>query len=413
MQQTGFTALERVPRAELEARWARCRARMADLCPEASGLLVFSRVNIYWLTGTLANGLCWLPAAGEPVLLSRKGIERAHLESALTHILPFRSYSPLAGILAEAGSPLGDAVAVECAGLSWMLGQKLEQALAPRRLLPGDRILALGRMVKTPWELAKLRDCGARHHRSLHDLLPRRIRPGMNEREISLACWEVFFSQGHSGQMRMGSFGEEIFLGHVSAGDSGNYPSVFDGPLGLRGEHPAVPFMGAAQKVWEPGQPLSCDVGFCRDGYQTDKTQIYFAGRKADIPADLDRAHQAGMAIQARVAELAVPGALPQDLWQAAKAMAEAEGVAAGFMGLGGNQVRFIGHGIGLHIDEFPPLADKVAVPLEAGMVLAIEPKIGVPGKGMVGVENTFEVGAASGAACITGDAYDMVCVGE
>jgi len=413
VQQTGFIALERVPRAELEARWARCRALLDELCPGASGLLAFSRVNLYWLTGTLANGLCWLPAEGEPVLLSRKGIERARLESSLTCILPFRSYSPLAGILAEAGSPLGDSVAVECAGLSWMLGQKLEQALAPRRLLPGDRILAMGRMVKTPWELAKLRDCGRRHHRCLHDLLPGRIRPGMTEREISVACWEVFFSQGHSGQMRMGAFGEEIFLGHVSAGDSGNYPSVFDGPLGLRGAHPALPFMGAAQKVWEPGDPLACDVGFCLDGYQTDKTQVYFAGREADIPADLDHAHNAAMAIQARVAELAVPGALPQDLWRAAKAMAQAEGVAEGFMGLGGNQVRFIGHGIGLHIDEFPPLADKVEVPLEAGMALAIEPKIGVPGKGMVGVENTFEVGGAGGAACLTGDAYGMVCVAE
>ena len=411
MEPTPFTALERMPRAELEARWARCRRLMAEHCPGASGLLVFSRVNLYWLTGALANGLCWLPLEGEPVLLSRKGRERARLESSITHILSFRSYSQLAGLLAEAGSPLGEALAVESAGLSWMLGQKLEQALAPRTLLLGDRVLALGRMAKTPWELAKLRLAGERHHRCLHDLLPQRIRPGMTEREISHACWEVFFSQGHSGHMRMGSFGEEIFLGHVAAGDSGNYPSVFDGPLGLRGEHPAVPFMGNAGMVWAPGMPLACDVGFCLEGYQTDKTQVYFAGKPAAIPPALARAHDAGIAIQARVAGLAVPGALPKDLWAAAKDEAGKQGVAEGFMGLDGNQVFFVGHGIGLHIDEFPPLADKVEVPLEPGMVLAIEPKIGVPGLGMVGVENTFAVGDPSGAKCITGNAYDMVCV--
>jgi Xaa-Pro aminopeptidase len=411
VEQTGFAALERMPRAELEARWARCRKLMATHCPGASGLLAFSRVNLYWLTGALANGLFWLPLEGEPVLLSRKGIERARLESPLELILPFRSYSQLAGLLAEAGSPLGDGLAVECAGLSWMLGQKLEQTLKPRKLLPGDRVLALGRMVKTPWELAKLRLAGERHHRCLHDLLPQRIRPGMTEREISHACWEVFFSQGHSGHMRMGSFGEEIFLGHVAAGDSGNYPSVFDGPLGLRGEHPAVPFMGSAGTVWAAGQSLACDVGFCLEGYQTDKTQVYFAGRKTDIPPTLSRAHDAAIAIQSRVAGLAVPGALPKDLWLAAKDEAGKQGVSGGFMGLDGNQVGFVGHGIGLHIDEFPPLADKVEVPLEAGMVLAIEPKIGVSGLGMVGVENTFEVGAPAGAVCITGNAYDMVCV--
>lgn len=411
MEPTGFTALERVPRAELEARWSRCRRLLQELCPGASGLLACTRVNLYWLTGHMGNGLCWLPAEGEPVLLCRKGIERAHLESALARILPFRSYSELAGLLAEAGSPLGAALAVESSGLSWVLGRKLEKALAPRRLDPGDRILALGRMVKTPWELAKLRLAGERHHRCLHDLLPGRIHPGMTEREVSHACWEVFFSQGHSGHMRMGAFGEEIFLGHVSAGDSGNYPSVFDGPLGLRGEHPAVPFMGSAGKVWAPGEPLACDVGFCLEGYQTDKTQVYFAGREADVPPALAHAHAASIAIQARVAELAVPGARPRDLWRAACAEAEQQGVTEGFMGLGSNKVSFVGHGIGLHIDEFPPLADKVDTPLEPGMLLALEPKIGVPGLGMVGVENTFEVGAATGAQCITGDAYGMVCV--
>jgi len=411
VEQNGFTALERAPRAELEARWARVRRLLQEQCPGASGLLAFSRVNLYWLAGHMGNGACWLPAAGEPVLLCRKGIERAQLESSLDRILTFRSYSQLDGLLAEAGSPLGDSLATEYNGLPWSLGQKLEQALAPRRLLAGDRVLALARMVKTPWELAKLRLAGERHHRCLHDLLPGRIRPGMTERAISHACWEVFFSQGHNGHMRMGAFGEEIFLGHVSAGDSGNYPSVFDGPLGLRGEHPAVPFMGSAGKVWSAGEPLTCDVGFCLEGYLTDKTQVYFAGREADVPPALARAHAASIAIQARVAELAVPGALPRDLWRAAKAAAGQQGVAEGFMGLGRNQVSFVGHGIGLHIDEFPPLADKVEIPLEPGMVLAVEPKIGVPGLGMVGVENTFEVGDAAGARCITGDAYDMVCV--
>lgn len=410
MEQSGFTALERIPREELEARWGRCRGLLREYCPGASGLLVFSRLNIYWLAGSLASGALWLPAEGQPALLCRRGLERAALESTLTHILPFRSYSQLAGLLAEAGSPLGESLAAETAGLPWLLGQKLEAALAPRRILSGDKVLALGRMVKTEWELGKMRLCGERHHRCLHQLLPARIRPGMTEREIAHACWEVFFSQGHCGNMRMSAFGEEIFLGHVAAGDSGNYPSVFDGPLGLRGEHPAAPFMGYAGTVWKPGQPLACDVGFCLEGYQTDKTQVYWPGRSKDIPAAAARAHAFCIETQARLAELAAPGALPQDLWNQAKAWADREGLAEGFMALGRNKVPFVGHGIGLCIDEFPPLADKVAEPLQAGMALAIEPKVGIPGLGMVGVENTFEV-REGGAVCLTGDAYDMVCV--
>ena len=61
-------------------------------------------------------------------------------------------------------------------------------------------------------------------------------------------------------------------------------------------------------------------------------------------------------------------------------------------MGFGSNQVPFLGHGIGLAIDEFPAIAGKVHTPLEANMVIALEPKKGLEGIGLVGVENTFLV---------------------
>ena len=79
-------------------------------------------------------------------------------------------------------------------------------------------------------------------------------------------------------------------------------------------------------------------------------------------------------------------------------------------MGLGENKVPFLGHGIGLAIDGWPAIAKGFDRPVEKGMVFALEPKHGIPGLGMVGVENTFEV-TDVGAVCITGDRYDMVCV--
>jgi hypothetical protein len=78
--------------------------------------------------------------------------------------------------------------------------------------------------------------------------------------------------------LRMESFGEEAFLGHIAVGDSANYPSVFNGPVGLPGVHPAAPFMGAAEIKWYSGSPLTVDCGFSIGGYQTDKTQVYWLG---------------------------------------------------------------------------------------------------------------------------------------
>jgi hypothetical protein len=98
--------LEGVPLQELENRWHRCRILLKDNVPEAQGIIVFSRLNIYYLCGTFANGIFWLPLEGQPVLLCRRGQERAELESPLGNILPFRSYKDIEGALGDAGSPL-------------------------------------------------------------------------------------------------------------------------------------------------------------------------------------------------------------------------------------------------------------------------------------------------------------------
>ncbi len=405
-----FESLAQIPQEELQRRHDVCRRHLQNIVPGAGGLLVFSRLNIYYLTGTMGQGVLWLPLEGEPVLMVRKGIERARLESGLRNIVLFKSYSEMPGLAADAGCPFTKEVAAIMNGLTWQLGMLLASKLKDHEFVPGDHALALTRAVKSEWELRILRQCGERHHRSLHDLIPSRIEPGMSERTISHACWDVFFENGHQGMLRMQAYGEEIFLGHVAAGDSGNYPSSFNGPLGVRGEHPAVPLMGYAGKVWRQGEPLALDIGFGLEGYQTDKTQVYWAGPKSSIPVTVRKAHDFCMEIQNRMAVMAKPGMTPEELYLHCMVEAEKNGLAEGFMGLGHNKVPFLGHGIGLTVDEYPAIARKFAQPLEAGMVLALEPKVGIEGVGMVGVENTFEI-TESGARSITGDAFDIVCV--
>ncbi|KHK04234.1 M24 family metallopeptidase [Desulfovibrio sp. TomC] len=405
-----FEALERLPESEMRSRQESVRALLAKTAPEAGGLLVFSRLALYYLTGSWANGILWLPLTGEPVLLCRKGRERAALESPLPTIVGFRSFSDIVPLCREAGSALTPTCAAEQAGLPWNLASLLTSRLPDTVFTSGDAALAMAQAYKSEWELAKMRLCGARHARGLAELVPQRIRPGLTEREIARQCWDAFFELGHQGQLRMGSYGEEIFLGHIAVGDSANYPSVFNGPVGLRGEHPALPFSGYAGTVWKKGQVLTIDNGFSLEGYSTDKTQVYFAGKAADLPDAARRGHELCVAVQQAVATRLVPGAIPSELYALALSMAEAAGLSEGFMGLGDNQVRFLGHGIGLAIDGWPVLAKGFDVPLAAGMTLALEPKYGIPEVGMVGVENTFEV-TAEGGRCLTGQDYDIICI--
>ena len=102
--------------------------------------------------------------------------------------------------------------------------------------------------------------------------------------------------------------------------------------------------------------------------------------------------------------------ALPSELWALAQSIAAKHGLAECFMGFGPERVRFLGHGIGLEMDEYPAIAAKFGDPLEPGMVISLEPKIAVPVKGMVGMEDTFLVGSGP-AESLSGPAQPLVFV--
>lgn len=63
-------------------------------------------------------------------------------------------------------------------------------------------------------------------------------------------------------------------------------------------------------------------------------------------------------------------------------------------MGLGPEKVKFVGHGIGLELDEPPFLAPGFVRPLAAGMAVAIEPKVALEGRGVIGIEDTLVIRA-------------------
>ena len=87
-------------------------------------------------------------------------------------------------------------------------------------------------------------------------------------------------------------------------------------------------------------------------------------------------------------------------LFQHTLQLAKKLGYKDSYLGPPGLQTRFIGHGIGLELNEFPFLAQGHSYPLEEGMAFAVEPKIVFPGEGSVGVENTVVV---------TQDGYDIL----
>jgi Xaa-Pro aminopeptidase len=348
----------------------------------AAGALLLHAVDVYYLAGTRQNGALWVPASGAPVLLVRRSLARAREESAVSDVRPFPPSKELAAALRAEGRVGTTYDAVPAAVLDWW-----------RKALPGVEWVDLSRpvrelrTVKSPAELEIMRDGGRRIGAVLGEV-PAFLRAGMRELDVSAEIEARLRRAGNEGSPRLRGFNSELFVGLAVAGDSAATPGYFDGPVVGRGLGPAYP-QGASTRAVRPGEPVLLDFTAVFGGYVLDMTRIAAVGALA--PA-LERAFEVALEIQAETAAALRPGTIPSELYERARARAAAAGLGDRFMGPPGDQVRFLGHGIGLELDELPVLAPGFDAPLEAGQTVAVEPKFVFPGEGAVGIENSWIV---------------------
>ena len=264
-----------------------------------------------------------------------------------------------------------------------------------RRLFDGSDIrdvspsLRMIRSVKSDHELALIRQAAA-YSDEIAALVPDLLQAGMTEIELAGKVEAQARRRGHQGTVRMRLWGAEMFYGHLMAGPSAAVPSFLASPTGGASVSPAVA-QGAGFRRIQRNEPILLDYVFAWQGYISDHTRIFCIGRP---PQFLVEAHAHMLDIQEQIKAMAKPGAVAGDLYAAAVKMAREKGCGDHFMGAGDDRVRFIGHGVGLELDEFPFLAKGQPTPLEENMVIALEPKLIFPGKGVVGIENTHLVTA-------------------
>ena len=203
----------------------------------------------------------------------------------------------------------------------------------------------------------------------------------MDKTEVALAGELESFARslGHQGIVRMRMWGSELFYGHLLSGDGAAVPSYLASPTGGTGVSCFIG-QGAGWRKIRVNEPVLVDYVFALDGYISDHARIFSIGR---LPGELEAAHNAMLEIQEEVKEQARPGAISGELYELMLAMAEKKGYADSFMGVGERRIRFTGHGVGLELDEFPFLAKGQQLALEAGMIIALEPKTIFPGRGV------------------------------
>lgn len=387
--------IKKVPLSELQRRMNAFRAKMDAFDKEWSLAVIISKVNQYYFTGTMQDGMLLIFRDADAEYWVRRSFERALDESLFPMIKPMESYRDVAGAVGH--FPKTIYLETEIVPVAMM--QRIQKYFAFEHVKPVDGVVSSIRAVKSAYELALIRESGRIHQRVMEQRVPQILTEGRSEAELASRLYSILVEEGHQGISRFGMFDTEMVLGHVCFGQSSIYPSYFNGPGGNFGMGPAVPSFGSRENRLKKGDLVFIDVGCGVEGYHTDKTMTYLFG--GDMPEEASRIHNRCLQIQNRAAEMLKPGVTPETVYKTIMESLEPD-FLRNFMGFGNRRVKFLGHGIGLLIDETPVIAEGFREPIQEGMVFALEPKKGIEGIGMVGIENTFIV-TADGGECITG----------
>jgi len=361
--------------------------------------LVTQNIDLYYMTGSMQTGYLFVPDEGDPVFYVRRSVQRALEESAVKTV-PLGSFRQFgeklaydhAHIFAEGRRPT---IATEYDVLPVQVHNKLQQVIPQAEWVDGSIMMRELRMLKSAAEIELIRQSGRLISETLEHALSI-VRVGMSDVELMTEIEYDIRRRGHMGLMRMRGYNQEIITGMVGSGWAAAMPTYFDGPAGGQGLGAASP-QSAGAKLIQRDEPILLDIGCCVDGYVIDQTRTAVIGTLSD---ELGAAYEASERILRMVEERMHPGTICEQMYADAVHAAEVAGLEKHFMGYGDDQVKFLGHGIGLEIDEWPVLARGFRYELQAGMVIAVEPKFTFPGQGVVGIENTY---------CITDSGWEKL----
>lgn len=364
---------------ELELKWRRIQQAMRQ--EEADGCLLTMNMNLYYVSGQVFNGYFYLPAEGRPYWF----VKRLTVpETNQVHVI--RKPEQMPELFRDLNLAMPRKLLLEEDELSYNECIRLQHVFRAEATGNASALIRHIRMIKTPWEIEQMR-ISARRHEAVYREIPACYRPGMRDVELQIEIEKRMRMHGSLGYFRAFGSNMDIFMGSLLAGENAGEPSPFDFALGGKGIHASGP-LGANGTLLREGTTVMADMSGNYTAYQTDMTRVFSIGK---LPDRAYRVHRVALEIQARMERTAEPGVSCAELYRDALAMAGQEGLKDCFMGTH-LQAKFVGHGVGLEINELPVLTTRSKDILQPGMTFAFEPKFVLAGIGAVGIENTFLV---------------------
>ena len=366
-------------RTECKKRIECLKKRLTEL--QLDGALYIYPIDVFYFTATRQNAALWIPSDGEPVLFVRKSFVRAEEEAGIDDIRQFPRNKEFGTLIP------GQRIGMTFDVIPIQQFHYYQSILPNREFVDITQVHRETRSLKSEWELERMRHSGVQLSRVFASMIDY-IRPGIRELDIAAEFEMRLRRIGGEGFVRMRAFNQELFMGLTVSGKNAAAGGFFDGAATGVGLSNAAAH-GASESIIGRHQPIMLDYTGIFDGYIVDMTRMYVCGQLAD---HFHHAFEIARTIQDRIAEQLKPGTRCSDLYEQASALASDAGLAGNFMGPPGEQAGFVGHGVGLELDEYPVLAPNFDVPLQLGQTIAVEPKFTFAGQGIVGIENTYAV---------------------
>ncbi|SFQ95507.1 M24 family metallopeptidase [Desulfoscipio geothermicus] len=371
------------PKAELQKRIEKLQLELRQY--DLDGALIIQSTDLVYFTGTYQNAHLYIPVEGRPIIMVRRNIDRMKTDSKLdVPIIPFKSMSEIIHFIKQHNLPLPKRLGLEMDVLPVSSFLRYQKIFLDTEFFDCTHIIRKLRAIKSSFEISRIKETSKmmdKIFRSLFEI----IRPGLSEFDLVGEIESVARREGHQGLIRVRGFNAEFYFGQLLTGVNSAITSYFDGPINGVGLYPEVPF-GPGGKIIQRNEPILFDYVGAKSGYITDMTRTFVIG---SIDSKLDKSYQVAKEIQQAIIQEAKPGLPAKMLYDLAYKIAKKYNLIDHFMGAP-YPVSFIGHGIGLELNELPVLAKGIEEPLQEGMVFAIEPKFVFPGIAGVGLENTF-----------------------
>lgn len=369
--------------SEFESRLQKVRAQMND----TDALLISDNANIYYLTGRVFAGYVYLPLHGMPLMFVRRPVG---LEG--DGVVYVRKPEQIVETL---GLNMPASIGLELDVTSYSDIERLKHVFDGARVVNASPMMEAARAVKTQREIELISDSGVKQER-VYRRVPHLYQEGMTDLELQVEIERVSRLEGCLGQFRISGNSMELFMANILVGENADTPTPYDFAMGGEGLDPSLP-VGVNGSIIKPSDSVMVDANGNYTGYMTDMTRTFAVEKLAPLAL---KAHKCSMDICHAIAEAGRPGVEARTLYELAVNMARDARLHEYFMGHR-QKAGFVGHGIGIEINERPVVAPRSHDILAEGNVVAIEPKFVIPGTGAVGIENTYVV-ESDGMRCLT-----------